>query len=166
MIELVLRIGFSLLIVFGLMWGLAKVVRRPLTGRHRTPNLAVLDRQQLARGAVVTVVQVADKALILGVTDQHVSLLGETDLLPFEPPPHVHTKKRDPVSLEPEVMVPPVHTKKRDPVSLKPEAMLEDVTLPADLAVKHRGGRLDGSVLSPNTWRATMEFLRDRTSRR
>ncbi|GAB1694701.1 FliO/MopB family protein [Krasilnikovia sp. M28-CT-15] len=147
MIELVLRIGFSLLIVFGLMWGLAKVVRRPLTGRHRTPNLAVLDRQQLARGAVVTVVQVADKALILGVTDQYVSLLGETDLQPFEPPPTVHTKVRDPVSLEPEVPLP-------------------DVTLPADLAVKHRGGRLDGSVLSPGTWRQTMEFLRDRTSRK
>ncbi|GAB1643321.1 FliO/MopB family protein [Krasilnikovia sp. MM14-A1259] len=154
MIELVLRIGFSLLIVFGLMWGLAKVVRRPLTGRHRTPNLAVLDRQQLARGAVVTVVQVADRALILGVTDQYVSLLGEAELHMFDPLPPVTTKKRDPVSLEPEATLAP-------DLGLHP-----DLTLPADLAVRHRGGRLDGSLLSPRTWRATMEFLRERTSRR
>ena len=36
MLELVLRIGFSLLIVFGLMWALARVVRRPLSGRRTT----------------------------------------------------------------------------------------------------------------------------------
>jgi len=27
-------------------------------------------------------------------------------------------------------------------------------------------GRLDGSMLSPRTWRSTMSFLRDRTTRR
>ncbi|MEV6629838.1 flagellar biosynthetic protein FliO [Actinoplanes sp. NPDC051470] len=134
MFELVLRIGFSLLVVFGLMWGLAKVARRGVTGSRGTGTLSVLNRQQLTRGAAVTVVQVADRALILGVTDQQVNLLGETELAVFQKQaahPHEH---RDAVALPSETFVQP--------------------------------GRLDGSVLSPRTWRSTMDFLRDRTTRR
>jgi flagellar protein FliO/FliZ len=106
LIELVLRIGFSLLIVFGLMWGLAKVARRPLTGRHGSGALAVLNRQQLSRGSSVAVVQVADRALVLGVTDQQVSLLGETTLEAFERHPH-GPARRDTV-LAPGVVAPAV----------------------------------------------------------
>jgi flagellar protein FliO/FliZ len=138
--ELVLRIGFSLLVVFGLLWGLAKAARRPLSGTRRTGTLSVLNRQQLARGAAVTIVQVADKALILGVTDQQVSLLGETDLDRFFE--HAHTAgRRDAVPLAPEDILPP----------------------PAHPATQ---GRLDGSILSPRTWGSTLDFLRDRTTRR
>ena len=80
MFELVLRIGFSLLVVFGLMWGLAKVARRPLSGHRGTGNLSVLNRQQLARGA-------ANKEIAyeLGITERtartHVSnILGKLGL--------------------------------------------------------------------------------------
>ena len=140
MFELVLRIGFSLLVVFGLMWGLAKVARRPLSGNRGTGTLSVLNRQQLARGAAVTVVRVADKALILGVTDQQVSLLGETELAKFERLPQVVERRGD-VPLQPDDLLPP---------SWHPLM----------------SGRLDGSVLSPRTWRSTLDFLRDRTTRR
>jgi flagellar protein FliO/FliZ len=129
--ELVLRIGFSLLVVMGLMWLLARVVRRPLGGRGHGP-LAVLTRQQLTRGAAVAVVRVADRAMIIGVTDQQVSLLGEADLEAFET--HAH-EKRDHLDL--------------------PEAHPEGGR-----------GRLDGSLLSPSTWSSTVDFLRDRTTRR
>ncbi|GLY96886.1 flagellar biosynthetic protein FliO [Actinoplanes sp. NBRC 103695] len=134
MFELALRIGFSLLVVFGLMWGLAKMARRPLGGHRGTGTLSVLTRQQLARGAAVTVVQVADKALILGVTDQQVSLLGETELAVFQKQAAHPHEKRDALDL-------PTNT----------------VATP---------GPLDGSALSPKTWRSTMDFLRDRTTRR
>ena len=88
MTELVLRIGFSLLIVFGLMWGLAKLARRPLNARRGTGALAVLGRQQLSRSTSVAVIQVADRAYVVGVTEQQISLLGETDLAAFEKHPH------------------------------------------------------------------------------
>ena len=102
MLELVLRIGFSLLIVFGLMWALARVVRRPLSGRRGPGSLTVLHRQQLSRGAAVAVVQVADRAMVLGVTDQQVSLLGDTDPAAFETePPGAGGERRRPVALEP-----------------------------------------------------------------
>ncbi|MCU7727128.1 flagellar biosynthetic protein FliO [Actinoplanes sp. KI2] len=95
MFELVLRVGFSLFVVLGLMWALARVVRRPGGVGRAHGRLAVLNRQQLARGATVTVVKVADRAMILGVTDQHVSLLGEAELADFEPP----AERRDNVDL-------------------------------------------------------------------
>jgi flagellar protein FliO/FliZ len=96
LIELVLRIGFSLLVVMGLMWALARAVRRPLgAGRAHGP-LAVLNRQQLTRAASVVVVRVADRAMILGVTDQQVSLLGEGDVAEIERQPG---ERRDTLAL-------------------------------------------------------------------
>jgi flagellar protein FliO/FliZ len=136
--ELVLRIGFSLLVVMGLMWLMARIVRRPLGGRGHGP-LVVLDRQQLTRGAAVTVVRVADRAMILGVTEQQVSLLGEADIEDFESHRHGHHERRDPIEGDDEL--PGAH--------------------PAG-----RPSRLDGSLLSPHTWTSTIDFLRDRTTRR
>lgn len=131
MFELVLRVGFTLLVVMGLMWMAARVVRRPL-GKRAHGELAVLNRQQLTRGAAVTVVRVADRAMILGVTDQQVTLLGEADPEAFAS--HAH-ETRDHLDL------PDAH--------------------PAG-----GGGRVDGSLLSPKTWSSTLDFIRDRTSRR
>jgi flagellar protein FliO/FliZ len=79
MLELILRIGFSLLVVLGLLWVLAKVARRPLAGRGGG-MVSVLARQQITRGSAVAVIRVVDRALIVGVTDGQVTLLGEADL--------------------------------------------------------------------------------------
>ena len=137
MIELVLRIGFSLLVVFGLMWVLARVVRRPL-GSGRNGTLAVLNRQQLSRGAAVAVIRVADRAMIVGVTDQQVSLLGEADIEDFAKHPAEH---RDTLPVGGQEL-PGVH--------------------PAGTPTE----RVDRSLLSPRSWASsTIDFLRDRTTR-
>jgi len=144
--ELVLRIGFSLVVVFGLMWGLARLIRRPLSAGRHSGAIAVLNRQPLTRAAAVTVVRVGDRAMILGVTDQQITLLGEAELEEFE---NAHTHER------------------RDhfPVVGVPVGEAGPGPLPdAHPAPVH--GRLDGSVLSPRTWTSTVDFLRDRTSRR
>ncbi|MEU4687257.1 flagellar biosynthetic protein FliO [Actinoplanes sp. NPDC023714] len=82
MIQLLLQVGFTLLVVLLLMWGLARVIRRPM-GLRGNEALAVLGSQQVGRGAAVAVVRVADRALILGITDTEVSLLAEHDLDAF-----------------------------------------------------------------------------------
>ncbi|WP_328462739.1 flagellar biosynthetic protein FliO [Actinoplanes sp. NBC_00393] len=89
MIGLVVQVVFSLLVVLFLMWGLARVLRRPYGGRGAGP-LAVLNREQLSRGSMIAVVRVADRALVLGITEQQVSLLGETELDAFETEPAEH----------------------------------------------------------------------------
>jgi flagellar protein FliO/FliZ len=151
LIELVLRIAFSLLVVLGLMWGLAKLARRPLTGNRGGGILSVLNRQQLGRNSSVTVVRVADRALILGVTDTQVTILGEADLDDFEHRPQT-VERRDAV---------PVEAVPLDAGGL-PVAYGDHVAT----GFEHVPGRLDGSLLSPRTWSSTLDFLRERTSRR
>jgi flagellar protein FliO/FliZ len=135
-LELILRIGFSLLVIFAIMWVLAKVARKPLAGRAGGA-LAVVGRQQLTRGASVAVVRVADRTLIVGVTEHQVTLLGET---------------------EESTLVRPV----AEPVQVR-----EPVELASQPARAERAQwSTDGSLLSPRMWAQTVEFLRDRTVRR
>ncbi|HEX8631989.1 MAG TPA: flagellar biosynthetic protein FliO, partial [Catenuloplanes sp.] len=84
MIELIARIVFSLAVVFGLMWGLARLARRPLAGRRGGAAMTVLTRQQVSRGSSIAVVRVVDRALVVGITDGQVTLLTETDLAAVE----------------------------------------------------------------------------------
>jgi flagellar protein FliO/FliZ len=140
--ELVLRIVFSLLVVLALMWGVARIARRPLS-RRGGAVLTVLARQQLSRGSAVAVLRVLDQALVLGITDHQITLLGEADLATVEQQQGV--VRRSTVQLTGTSPVPP--------------AGIED----AGVA---RPGRLAGSVLSPRTWAQVVEFLRDRTVRK
>lgn len=138
MIELTVRIVFSLLVVVALMWGMAKLARKPLGARRGGGLIEVLGRQQLSRGASVAVVRVADKAMVLGVTDGRVSLISEADLEAIEeyqPEPQV---KREPLALD----------------SLNASAG-------APVGTPGNGGSLGGSVLSPDTWKQTLRFLRN-----
>ncbi|GAA1794789.1 flagellar biosynthetic protein FliO [Planosporangium flavigriseum] len=141
MIELTIRIVFSLLVVVALMWGMAKLARKPLGIRRGGGLIEVLGRQQLSRSASVAVVRVADKAMVLGVTDGQVSLISEADLATIE-------------EYQPEAPV------KREPLSLE---SLDSATTPAGARAI---GPLNGSVLSPDMWKQTMQFLRERTVRK
>ncbi|MEV4514923.1 flagellar biosynthetic protein FliO [Dactylosporangium sp. NPDC049525] len=86
MIELALRVLCSLTAVFVLLWALARLARRGV-GSRGAGVLTVLARQQLSRGASVAVIKVADRALVLGVSDAGVSLLADADAHLFEAPP-------------------------------------------------------------------------------
>jgi flagellar protein FliO/FliZ len=143
--RLLLQVGFSLFIVLLMMWGLARAMRRPF-GKSHHGHLAVLNRQQLSRGAAVAVVRVADRAMVLGVTDQQISYLGEAELEVFSPEPHEH----------------------RDHLVLEPDEVLrqDDTVLPGRHPAAPVGPESHGSILSPKTWTSTLEFLRERTTRR
>ena len=79
MFELALRVTCSLTVVFVLLWALARLARRGVGGGHGAGVVTVLARQQLSRGSSVAVVKVADRALVLGVSDTGVSLLADAD---------------------------------------------------------------------------------------
>jgi flagellar protein FliO/FliZ len=99
MIEIALRIFFSLAVVLLLMWGLARVARRPLAGRGGGA-LSVMARQPLTRGASVAVVRVGERAYVLGVTDQNVSLLAETEPDAIEAAAHEPHEVREQLPLD------------------------------------------------------------------
>jgi flagellar protein FliO/FliZ len=151
-IELLLRITFSLLVVLGLMWGLARLARRPLNRRMGAGGgaLAVLARAQLSRNASVAVVRVADRALVVGVTDAAVNLLGEADLAGVTEALDEPVVRRRPVALD------------------RPGTRPGSAPAPGSDREPHSGaprGALQGSLLSPATWAQTVDFLRERTAR-
>ncbi len=73
-----LKVFGALLLVVGLMALLAIWVKKlglSQSGVHQGNLIEVLDTKMIAPKKYVTVVKVADKALALGITDQHISML-------------------------------------------------------------------------------------------
>lgn len=79
------RMVVSLAVVVGLMYAVAKVARKRLgvgtVGMPKAQQLQLVARQTLGKGAAVAAVRSGDRLLLLGVTEQNVSLLSESDLL-------------------------------------------------------------------------------------
>ena len=87
MFELVIRVVFSLAVVLGLLWFVARTSSRRFGGAARS-MVRVVARQPLARTASLAVVEVGDRVLVVGVSENGVSLLTEMDPseLPVEAP--------------------------------------------------------------------------------
>ena len=78
MFELALRVIVSMALVLGLLWLAARASARRLGGGSRS-LVRVVGRQPLARSASLAVVEVGERVLVLGVSEQGVSLLAELD---------------------------------------------------------------------------------------
>lgn len=77
---MVLRFGFSLAFVLGMIWFAARVVKKQgnlRLGANNKQKIEVVDRQPITRHASVAVVSLSGRAVLLGVTDQSVTLLGD-----------------------------------------------------------------------------------------
>lgn len=142
-VALLLRVGFSFTLVLALMWAAARALRSR-TGGRPTDAVEVIARTQLGRGSSVAVLRVADRAIVLGVTERGITMLGDpiTDLTLLRPEPAAVT--REPVELD----VPAPSIAPHAPVAMVGQ------------------GALAGSILSPATWRMGMDALRERTVRR
>jgi flagellar protein FliO/FliZ len=144
---LALRVGFSLMVVLGLMWVAARMLRTKL-GTRGSGTIEVLARAQVGRGANVAVLRVADRALVVGVTEHTITLLGEpiTDLASL-----TDRGQEVETSLDgtPQGLFAAKHTDIR-----------------SSAVVDTTAGPLRGSLLSPGTWRQAVQAVRDRTVRR
>jgi flagellar protein FliO/FliZ len=84
---LLLRVAVSLGVVIGLMWLAAAAVRRSGMGngmglggnRRRSLPIEVVARHAMGRRSSVALVRTAGKGLVLGITDNQITLLAETD---------------------------------------------------------------------------------------
>ena len=83
-VALFARLVVSLGVVLGLMWVAARLLARQSGGRlsrtSRPVPIQVVARSSLGKNTSVAVVTAAGKALIVGVTDSSVTLLGEGDI--------------------------------------------------------------------------------------
>ncbi len=85
---LLVRLGFSLSLVFGLMWVAAKVVRGKGGALKRASGerLEVIERKPLSRNSSIAIVRVGNETLAVGITENSVSLLGPADVPDLELP--------------------------------------------------------------------------------
>ncbi len=78
MIELVIRLVFSLAVVVGLLLVLTKLSANRFRG-SADAFVRVVHRQTLSRSSALAVVAVGSRVLVLGTTEQQVQLLTELD---------------------------------------------------------------------------------------
>ncbi len=137
------RVVLSLTVVLLLLWLAARGLRK---GQRRTQHglaVDVLARQPLAQRSSVAVVQVGERALVLGVTEHRVELLAEQPLeglLAAERGEAVRDKG----------------------IAARIEARTEARTA----ARQQPASGLAGSALSPATWAKAVDAVREMTVRR
>jgi flagellar protein FliO/FliZ len=78
MVELVVRLVFSLTVVVGLLLGLARLSAKRFRGSTGA-LVQVVHRQALSRSSALAVVTIGSRVLVLGTTEQQVQLLTELD---------------------------------------------------------------------------------------
>ena len=78
MLELAIRLVFSLAVVLGLLLLLTKFGSRRFRG-NKDALVQVVHRQHLSRGTAVSVVTVGSRVLVLGTTEHQVQVLAELD---------------------------------------------------------------------------------------
>ncbi len=152
-----LRVIVSLAVVVALVWYLA----RRLGGRghdsSREADVRVLDRHALSKHAGVAVIAAGDRRLLVGFADAGVHLITELRPVPALPQQPAAARSATP-AVAPQVPTPRVPTP-RGPAQ-------PGLAGPAGTPANRRPGLLAGSVLSPQTWHATVRAWQDRTVRR
>lgn len=152
------RMLLALVFVLGVMWLLARWARKPMGGKADRV-MTVLARQQLSRTSSVTVLRVMDRALVLGVTEQGVQLITETELSAIEDALATETETGRGWARKRALAV-------GEPAGDIEGGDIEGVASPSARAAGQRPAALDGSVFSPKTWRQLVSAARELTVRR
>ena len=158
-----LRVAVSLGVVIALI---VYVGRRMSAGRAaertREADVHVVGRQGLGRHSGVAVIAAGDRRLLVGFSDSSVQLL--TELGPVASAPAAPTADRSaparsgkPAAGQQDPSLPAAASGSTFPLLPRPRPALDDA---------EHGSVLTGSVLSPQTWRAAVRVLQDRTVRR
>lgn len=160
MLQLTLRLVFSLAVVLGLLLLLARLGSRRFKGQ-RGAIVRVLHRQPLTRTTSVSVVSVGSRILVLGTTEHQVRVLTELD-------PH-ELDAADLAGLAGSgTNGVPVLTgvpSERAAIALPARARgAHRADVPVSTHAPHSDGPLAGSVLSVNTWRQALAAATRRAS--
>lgn len=165
-IAIIGRMLLALVLVLGVMWALARWARKPMGIGKGERVMTVLARQQLSRSSSVAVLRLMDRALVLGITEQGVQLLTETELAPIEQALTVPAPGRRPLvasGRRPVAAPKSLESSSLDAGQLDADVLEPPASATASLAGK---SKLDGSVLSPAMWKQLLGAARELTVRR
>jgi flagellar protein FliO/FliZ len=171
MLELTLRLVFSLAVVLGLLALLARVGGRRFKG-GRDAMIRVVHRQAISRGSAISVVTVGSRVLVLGTTEQQVRVLAELDPEELEEADVLSlVPDGDPLDQAPELSTGAAGPAVATTVSRgahRGSRRVETRTAPAQgrrrQVAATNGGALTGSVLSADTWRQALAAATRRAS--
>lgn len=168
MTELVVRLVFSLAVVIGLLLLLAKLGSRRFRGRDGA-LVQILHRQALSRSSSVTVVTVGGRVLVLGTTEQQITVLTELEPDEVEVAADSDAAGSDDAdepdaadAAAPRTGVVAAFRPALHAVLPATAATVQPVSGTARAAAS--SGPLAGSVLSPDTWRQALAAATRRTS--
>ncbi len=181
---MVVRLVLSLAFVGGVLWFAARVAKkRGLGGGNGL--IEVVARQRMGRTSTVSVLRVADRVLVIGTTEEHVTLLAEMDgEVVEEAIAEAEAEREEQQAARRAALA--ARTAARRPAALvagpdevpAPTGSLPPVPgarrprRPAPTAGRHGGaagagtGLLAGSVFDRTAWTSAVEGLREKTVRK
>ncbi|RZU34518.1 FliO/MopB family protein [Blastococcus saxobsidens] len=145
---MIIRLFLSLALIGGVLWFAARLAKKKGLGQGNG-LIEVIARQRMGRASSVNVVRIADLVLVIGATEEQVTLLAEVDPDAVEDA----LQSRRPARARVE----------------QPEDGELPTPRPAPSLVAARSsspGVLAGSVLDRNGWGSLVDELRERTVRR
>jgi flagellar protein FliO/FliZ len=159
---MVIRLFLSLAFVGLVLWFAARVAKKRGLGGAGNGLIEVVARQRMGRTSTVNVVRIGDVVLVVGATEEQVTLLAEVD------PETVESAAREREQPRP-TRAPARHL---DDDHRDDERVEDDVPAPRGLhrpapAVRaSSSGALAGSVFDKNGWGSFVNQMRERTVRR
>ncbi len=139
---MIIRLVLSLAFVAAVLFFAARLAKKRGLGQGNGV-IEVVARQRMGRSSTVNVVRVADLVLVVGATEEQVTLLAEVD------PDAVEQSLRE----------------RRVARTGAPSSDPDDVQAPA-LAARSSSGSLAGSVFDRSGWGTLVHQLRELTVRR
>ena len=141
---MIIRLVLSLAFIAGVLFYAAKLAKKRGLGQGNGV-IEIVARHRLGRASTLNVVRIADVVLVVGATEEHVTLLTEMD-----------PQAVDAVLAE------------RRPARLHaaPPGDEDGGSRPPVVAARHSSGALAGSVFDKAGWGALVNGLRERTVRR
>ncbi len=141
---MIIRLILSLAFVAAVLFFAARLAKKRGLGQGNGV-IEVVARQRMGRSSTVNVIRVADVVLVVGATEEQITLLAEVDGEAVE---QSLRERRVPVRVG------------------APTAEAGDVEMPALAARSVPTGALAGSVFDRNGWGTFVHQLRERTVRK
>lgn len=150
---LIVRLVFSLAFIAAVLWFAARVAKKRGIGGTGNGVIEVLARQRMGRTSTLNVVRIADVTLVVGATEEQVTLLAEVD-----------GDAVDAVIRERDAARPPRPAVRAVPAG---DGNAEPAAAGSHRSPAHSSsGALAGSVFDRNGWGSFVNQLRERTVRR
>jgi flagellar protein FliO/FliZ len=137
---MLIRLVLSLAFVGGVLWFAARLARKKGLGQSNG-LVEIVSQQRVSRASTVNVIRIADRVLVVGATEQTVTLLAEMDAEMVE-------------------------ATLADRELAAPTGSESGVGPRRALVAPRSGGLLAGSVLDRGSWGGFVQQMRERTVRR